>query len=78
MYQVSGHALCQVMHTMTGTDATPLTAEQYLAREHLNRVRSAARVTARCARARLAADLIRLERWAQGGEVWTSTSERPA
>ncbi len=66
------------MHTMTGTAATPLTAEQYLAREHLDRVRSASRLTARLTRARLTADLVRLERWAQGGEVWTSTSERPA
>ncbi|MEO7070549.1 MAG: hypothetical protein ABI131_08660 [Nostocoides sp.] len=63
---------------ITPTVARHLTPEQFVEREHLHRSRSAARSVARATRARLAADLVRIERWAHGGELWTSSSDRVA
>ena len=65
------------MHMMTPTVSRQLTPEQFVEREHLHRVRYAALASARAKRARLAADLLRFERWAAGGELWTSSSDHP-
>ena len=66
------------MHLMTDLAPRRLTTDQLVRREHLHRARSTGRASARAARAMLAADLVRLDRWAQGHEVWTSCSQSPA
>jgi hypothetical protein len=66
------------MQLMTDLAPGRLTTDQLVRREHLHRVRSTGRASARAARAMLAADLVRLDRWAQSHEVWTSRSQSPA